>query len=594
MATPTALDLTEAAQSACHLYPTSDVELALEFCAKVVPSFCAADNDRLLKVGRSIRNLVDMHKNDDDHDFDDDKLAASLALVVQECELLMSGTVKVPKVTFGKTGIQISVVTLGCMRFQQAWGPHIKNMNMVNADCQDNLVAILKRAILEFGINHIETARGYGSSELQLGVALKQLLKTTSINRDDLIIQTKLGPMKDPKDFRKALETSFEKLGVDYLDLFGFHGVNLPIQVKWIFGDKDNGDVETCYSVIQEYVNAGKIRHVGFSTHGPTDFILDCINKDVFSYVNLHYHFIGSYTASGGGHDGEGNRDCIRLLNEKNMGVFIISPYDKGGALYVPSRKLRKLTLPEMEPMSFESLRIFNHHHLFPFLHIHTFTNGAARPSDLDQAAVAAHLHATQNDKVVSKLQLVHQRLLDAREKALGKHWADTWWKGLTKANDNQHLVEHNQMIWLYNCLHAFGLYHFAKSRYKAFEDNAKNWDDSKTVQENLDRMLVGWGFVPGLPLKPEVDYSSDMVNVPDDNKERVREAEAFVYEWLASKRKSAVSTATNGEGDGKNSEAKQNGDKAAVEERRIPKDWEDAYDMRTWEDFPNRIRRVD
>ena len=572
---------TGAALSACSQYPNSDVELALAFCAHAVPSFCLADNDRLVKVGRSIKNLVDM-KDEEGVD-----LEKSLGLVVEECELLMSGKVKVPRVAFGKTGIQISVATLGCMRFQQAWGPHITNMNMVEADCQDNLVAILKRALLDFGINHIETARGYGCSELQLGAALKQLIMTSQIKRDDFILQTKVAPMKDPNVFRKTLEKSFESLGVDYLDLFAFHGLNLPIHLVWTFGDdKNKGDgTETCYSVVQEYVKAGKIRHVGFSTHAPTDFILEAINKDVFEYVNLHYQFIGSYTASGGGHDGQGNRDCVRLLNEKNMGVFIISPFDKGGALYCPSRKLRKLTLPDLEPMAFQCMHIWNHHQFHPGLNIHTFTNGAARPSDLDQSAVAAYLHAAKNDEVVEKVKRVSARLLDELEKVLGKQWADTWWKGLTKANDNKHLVEHNQIVWLYNCLHAYGLYHYAKDRYGAFEGNSKKWDETLSPEENLDRMLVGWGFVPGLALKPDVDYSSDFVNMPEQNKDRVLEAETFVYEWLATKPKPAMEKKDDGGGDDKRQKLK---------DKKIPRDWEDAYDMRTWKDFPDRIKRQD
>ena len=454
-------NLTEAAVAACNKFPNSDVELAMEFAKDAAPTFLSADNDRLIKLGRSIKSMVNMK---DDEGF---QLEDSLQLAVQEAELIVSGKLKVPRVKFGKTGLDISVVTLGCMRFQMQWGPTIQNMNQVDGDCQDNLMAILKRALLEYGINHIETARGYGSSELQLGVALKQLISTGQIKREDFILQTKVPPKKDPTEFREALETSFRNLQVDYLDLFAFHGVNWAEQLVWMFGDDNTPEgTETCYSIIQEYVKAGKIRHIGFSTHGSTDLILETVKKGVFDYANIHYHFMGSYTASGGGHDGQGNRDVVRLMNEMNMGVFIISPFDKGGCLFIPSRKLRRLTLPDLEPMDFESMRIWNHHHLFEGLNIHTYTAGAARPSDLDQPAAAAYLHATQNDAVVEKVKRVHTRLLAEREKALGKAWGDTWWKGLLKADDNKHHVEHNQIVWMYNCLHAFGLYHFTKARY--------------------------------------------------------------------------------------------------------------------------------
>ena len=54
---------------------------------------------------------------------------------------------------------------------------------------------------------------------------------------------------------------------------------------------------------------------------------------------------MGSYTASGDG-DGEdeGNLANIRLAHKHDMGVFIISPYDKGGKVYAPSHLCRELT----------------------------------------------------------------------------------------------------------------------------------------------------------------------------------------------------------------------------------------------------------
>lgn len=76
----------------------------------------------------------------------------------------------------------------------------------------------------------------------------------------------------------------------------------------------------------------------------------------------VHYHFEGSYTASGDGDVNEGNLDNIRLANEHDMGVFIISPYDKGGRLYAPSHLSRELMLPEMEPMQYgEFIRLQAH-----------------------------------------------------------------------------------------------------------------------------------------------------------------------------------------------------------------------------------------
>lgn len=83
----------------------------------------------------------------------------------------------------------------------------------------------------------------------------------------------------------------------------------------------------------------------------------------------VHYQFMGSYTASGDG-DGEdeGNLANIRLAHKHDMGVFIISPYDKGGKVYAPSHLCRELMLPEMEPMEYGEFVLALDAHLFDVL----------------------------------------------------------------------------------------------------------------------------------------------------------------------------------------------------------------------------------
>lgn len=595
-------NLSKLARDAVANYPDSDLEVAMV----VFPAFCAESNDRLLKLGRRVTSFVR-----DLADDDDEKLEAILQLLMEECDVLLSGKVKVPTVRFGKTELQMPIVTLGCMRFQQEWGPRITKMNQVGSDCQDNLVAILKTAIA-YGMTHIETARGYGCSELQLGVALKQLYATTATKRNDLIIQTKIAPNEDPVAFRETIELSLKNLQVDYVDLFAFHGLNYEEQFDWVFGEGQNN----CLSIVKEYIAAGKIRHLGFSTHGSTDFILKCINTDVFEYVNLHYHYFGSYTASGGGRDGNGNLDCIKLLAEKDIGRFIISPFDKGGRLYAPSKKLCSLTLPDMEPMMFKSQWLWNHNRIYDeeLPQLHTYTVGAARPSDLDQPAVAAYLHDTKPDEVLAKVKAVTIRLDEAKEKALGKEWIQSWWMGLPKATGSKYLVEHNQIVWIYNTIKAFGMYEFAKARYNSFEKNEEKWDESLSDQQNIAEKIGknAWGFVPGRSLKPGVDYfADDLVNVPEENKQRVKEAEEFVYTWCRNqtleqkggdkdaihgplrRTRSFIRRTLSVSAQSFRSQGEEQEKAPATEVEPLPKEWETAYEMRTWTDYPDQPSRA-
>ena len=89
----------------------------------------------------------------------------------------------------------------GGMRAQQSW----QRGKPVSDDNQRNFDAIVARA-LAIGINHFETARGYGTSEAQFGHALARH------PRDAFVLQTKARPTEDPAQFEANLEESFALL----------------------------------------------------------------------------------------------------------------------------------------------------------------------------------------------------------------------------------------------------------------------------------------------------------------------------------------------------------------------------------------------
>lgn len=81
--------LTQFAIEAVSRHPKSHIEMAMMFASKACPAFVTQDNDRLLKVGRSLHNLIFLK--------DKVPLEASLQQLVDECNLLCSGNVKVSK-----------------------------------------------------------------------------------------------------------------------------------------------------------------------------------------------------------------------------------------------------------------------------------------------------------------------------------------------------------------------------------------------------------------------------------------------------------------------------------------------------------------
>src|SRR5213594_5186772 len=111
---------------------------------------------------------------------------------------------------FGRTELRMPVFSCGGMRHQFKWQD--VSPSDVPEESQRNVETIIRRAF-ELGINHFETARGYGSSEMQLGAILPAL------PRDQIIVQTKIAPHKNPENILKDFQTSLKYLRLEYVDL---------------------------------------------------------------------------------------------------------------------------------------------------------------------------------------------------------------------------------------------------------------------------------------------------------------------------------------------------------------------------------------
>lgn len=118
---------------------------------------------------------------------------------------------------FGKTEEKISVITLGGMRFKYGWTPP---RNHLPKDSIKNCISATRLAF-KSGINHIETAYGYMKSEYLFGIALKEL----GTPRNHFKVMTKGTPMTYDET-RKLVEEQLNALGLDYIDFYGWHGIN--------------------------------------------------------------------------------------------------------------------------------------------------------------------------------------------------------------------------------------------------------------------------------------------------------------------------------------------------------------------------------
>ena len=181
----------------------------------------------------------------------------------------------ITKRTLGRTGLEVTQLGFGAMevRGNRIWG---------GRPCSDEEAEVILKAVLDSGINFIDTANDYGKSEMYMGQYLSK-------RRSEFYVATKCGctmqfagdhdetPHIWTRDnIRRNIADSLMKMRTDYVDILQLHNPDVETTEK-------NGLVE----VLKELQSQGVVTHIGCSSTSP--HLATYIEWGVFDVFQIPY-----------------------------------------------------------------------------------------------------------------------------------------------------------------------------------------------------------------------------------------------------------------------------------------------------------------
>ena len=195
------------------------------------------------------------------------------------------------KIELGKTGMNVTRLGFGGIPIQRL--------------TESEAVKVICRC-LDLGVNYLDTANMYTTSEERIGQAVKA-------RRHDVFLATKTFP-GTPDIIKANLDLSLKRLATDYIDLYQFHGVSDMNTIDRIL-DPESGLMK----VFEEAKKAGKIRHIGVTSH-QMDVAKALVKTGRFETLMFPFNFITS----------EPEVELLPECHRRGVGFIVMKPLAGG------------------------------------------------------------------------------------------------------------------------------------------------------------------------------------------------------------------------------------------------------------------------
>ncbi|MFC2007136.1 aldo/keto reductase [Chloroflexota bacterium] len=194
------------------------------------------------------------------------------------------------KIRLGRTGMMVSRLGFGGIPIQRV--------------SEDEAVAVVRRC-LDLGVNYIDTANGYTTSEERIGKAI-------SGRRSEAILATK-SMNRTGEGVSNHLKLSLQRLDVEYIDLYQFHDVRNSDALDKILAPGGPMDV------LEEAKREGLVKHIGVTSHS-LDMAIELVKSDRFETVMFPFNFITC----------EAVDELLPLAREHDVGFIAMKPLAGG------------------------------------------------------------------------------------------------------------------------------------------------------------------------------------------------------------------------------------------------------------------------
>lgn len=223
------------------------------------------------------------------------------------------------KTRLGRTGLQVTQLGYGSMGIR---GPKTWGVRVVSEEAADEFL----NAVLDTGINFIDTSPDYGISEERIG-------KYISSRRSEFYLATKCGCVYTQQEdhlqidhvwkkevIQRNIDTSLQRLRTDHVDVLQFHG-----------GDAETLQREGLIELLKDFRDQGIIRFIGVSSSLP--HLPDLIDLGVFDTFQIPYSCLGPQ-----------HHDLITRAAESGAGVILRGGIAHGG----PDAEIQRPALNEI------------------------------------------------------------------------------------------------------------------------------------------------------------------------------------------------------------------------------------------------------